>query len=64
ILHDTVEDTKITLADIDLEFGNEIAEIVKGCSEPDKSLSWEERKEHTIDYLKTASKDIRVVACA
>ena len=64
ILHDTVEDTKLTLADIDREFGSEIAVIVEGCSEPDKSLSWEDRKEHTIDYLKTATEDIRVVACA
>lgn len=64
ILHDTVEDTDITLGDIKREFGNEIAEIVAGCSEPDKTLSWEERKEHTIEYLKTAPEDIRVVACA
>jgi (p)ppGpp synthase/HD superfamily hydrolase len=64
ILHDTVEDTNITLTDIEREFGAEIAEIVAGCSEPDKSLSWEERKEHTIEFLKTASPEIRAVACA
>jgi (p)ppGpp synthase/HD superfamily hydrolase len=39
-------------------------EIVAGCSEPDKSLSWQERKDHTIEFLKTASEDIRIVACA
>ena len=64
ILHDTVEDTEITLDDIKREFGNEVAAIVAGCSETDKSLSWEERKEHTIEYLKTAPEDIRIVACA
>lgn len=64
ILHDTVEDTEITLEDIEREFGPKIAGIVAGCSEPDKSLSWEERKEHTIEYLKTAPSEIRVVACA
>jgi (p)ppGpp synthase/HD superfamily hydrolase len=64
ILHDTVEDTIITLGDIEKEFGSKIASIVDGCSEPDKSLTWEERKEHTIEYLKTAPSDIRVVACA
>lgn len=64
ILHDTVEDTNITMEDIEREFGSEIARIVEGCSEPDKSLSWEERKEHTIEFLKTASEEIRVVACA
>jgi (p)ppGpp synthase/HD superfamily hydrolase len=64
ILHDTIEDTELTIADIEREFGTEIAAIVAGCSEPDKSLSWEERKEHTIEFLKTAPVEIRVVACA
>lgn len=64
ILHDTVEDTALTLADIEREFGPEIAEIVEGCSEPNKSLPWKVRKEHTIAFLKTAKADIRVVACA
>jgi (p)ppGpp synthase/HD superfamily hydrolase len=64
ILHDTVEDTDFTLEDIEREFGSTIAEIVEGCSEPDKSLSWEKRKEHTIEFLKTASVEIRSVACA
>jgi (p)ppGpp synthase/HD superfamily hydrolase len=64
ILHDTVEDTALTLDDLKREFGEKIAEIVAGCSEPDKSLPWKERKEHTIEFLKTASEEIRVVACA
>lgn len=64
ILHDTVEDTSLTLEDIKRDFGAQIAEIVEGCSEPDKSLPWKERKEHTIDFLKTASEDIRAVVCA
>ncbi|MBT2697492.1 bifunctional (p)ppGpp synthetase/guanosine-3',5'-bis(diphosphate) 3'-pyrophosphohydrolase [Bacillus sp. ISL-40] len=64
ILHDTVEDTELTLKDIEREFGPRIARIVEGCSEPNKSLPWKERKEHTIEFLKTASEEIRVVACA
>jgi (p)ppGpp synthase/HD superfamily hydrolase len=64
LLHDTVEDTEITLEDIQREFGAKIAEMVAGCSEPDKSLSWIERKEHTLEFLKSASEDIRAVACA
>jgi (p)ppGpp synthase/HD superfamily hydrolase len=64
ILHDTVEDTSITLEDIKREFGENIAKLVEGSSEPDKSLSWKERKEHTITFLKTASEDIRAVVCA
>ncbi|MGG3564348.1 HD domain-containing protein [Neobacillus rhizosphaerae] len=64
ILHDTVMDTDLSLQDIEQLFGRNIAQIVEGCSEPDKSLSWEDRKKHTIEYLKTAPEEIRVVACA
>lgn len=64
ILHDTVEDTSLTLADIEKVFGLRIAEIVKGCSEPDKSLPWEVRKQHTIEFLKMSSMDVRSVVCA
>ena len=52
-LHDTVEDTKVTLDDIKNSFGEDIASLVEGASEPDKSLSWEERKKHTIETIKT-----------
>ncbi|WML57696.1 HD domain-containing protein [Neobacillus sp. PS2-9] len=64
ILHDTVEDTELSLQDIEPLFGRNIAQMVEGCSEPDKSLSWEERKKHTIEYLGAAPEEIRVVACA
>src|SRR4051794_27195355 len=64
ILHDTVEDTPLTLKDLKKEFGANIAEMVEGSSEPDKSLPWKNRKEHTIEFLKTASEEIRAVVCA
>ena len=64
ILHDTVEDTPLSLEDIKKEFGANIAEMVEGSSEPDKSLPWKDRKEHTIEFLKTASEEIRAVVCA
>ncbi|WP_099354009.1 HD domain-containing protein [Fredinandcohnia onubensis] len=64
ILHDTVEDTELTLTDIRDGFGDEVAELVDGCSEPDKSLPWEARKEHTISFLRAASEDNRTVVCA
>ena len=64
ILHDTVEDTEITLDHIRERFGERVASIVEGCSEPDKSASWEERKKHTLEYLRTAPWEIRLVSCA
>lgn len=64
ILHDTVEDTKITLEDIEDKFGHKIKRIVKGVSEPDRTLPWRDRKRHTIEYIKKASVDERMVICA
>ena len=64
ILHDTVEDTDLTLDDLREMFGERVAAIVEGCSEPDKSASWEERKRHTLEYLRTASWEVRAVTCA
>lgn len=64
ILHDTIEDTSMTLDPIRERFGEQVATIVKGASEPDKSLPWEDRKRHTIEFLKTASLEVRLVACA
>ena len=46
------EDTKYTIEDIKREFGDVVVSLVMGASEPDKSLSWEERKAHTIEETK------------
>jgi len=51
-LHDTVEDTKTTIEDIERIFGKRVAKLVYNASEPDNSLSWEERKTHTINFVK------------
>jgi (p)ppGpp synthase/HD superfamily hydrolase len=64
ILHDTVEDTDITLADIAEKFGVRVAAIVAGASEPDKTQPWQNRKAHTIAHLRDASMDVRMVVCA
>lgn len=63
-LHDVVEDTKYTIEDIQNEFGKKIANLVMGASEPDKTLSWEERKEHTIKETKTLPLANKLVICA
>ena len=64
ILHDTVEDTDVTLEQVRETFGARVADIVRGCSEPDKDLPWEVRKRHTIEQLPTASIEVRAVTCA
>ncbi|MBM7662084.1 (p)ppGpp synthase/HD superfamily hydrolase [Bacillus mesophilus] len=62
-LHDTVEDTEVTISEIRERFGEQVAHIVAGNTE-DKSKSWEERKQHTIDLVKTASFDIKCLIAA
>jgi (p)ppGpp synthase/HD superfamily hydrolase len=65
VLHDTVEDTAVALEEIRGLFGNEVAEIVDGCTEPEhKTRPWEERKQHTIEFMRTAPFEVRVVAAA
>ena len=64
VLHDTLEDTGLTADYIENLFGKNVAGIVVGCTEPDRSLPWEDRKQHTINYLKTAPSEIRAVSCA
>lgn len=63
-LHDVVEDTKYSIDDIEKEFGKDIASLVMGASEPDKTLSWEERKKHTIMESKNLPLRNKLVICA
>ena len=64
VLHDTVEDTPVTLRDIERDFGENVARLVAACSEPDKSGSWEDRKRHTLDLVGDAPLDVCMVVCA
>lgn len=64
ILHDTIEDTAVTLAELRSEFGQAVADLVAGATEPAKSRSWEDRKSHTLSILPTAPLDVLLVVCA
>lgn len=57
ILHDTIEDTVVTYEELKAHFGVKVANLVNAASEQDKRLPWEQRKQHTIDMLKSASLD-------
>ena len=66
-LHDTVEDTDVTLEDIRHEFGDRVASIVE--AESDKNIegvsetdTWMERKQAAIDRLRQAPLDAKIVA--
>ena len=66
-LHDTVEDTDVTVEEICQLFGDRVAELVHaesdqytdGVSEED---SWHDRKQAAIDRLASASHDAKIVA--
>src|SRR5262245_54660285 len=51
--HDVVEDADVTPAEVERVFGTRVSALVEKASEPDKSLSWRTRKEHTIARIST-----------
>lgn len=67
VLHDTVEDTDVTIDEIRAKFGERIANIVADESEKreanyDEVASWRARKEAAINHLRHASRDSKIVA--
>ena len=66
-LHDTVEDTDVTLEDLKAEFGDRVAMLVAYESEeknPEVSAreSWHARKQAAIERLARAPHDAKIVA--
>ena len=60
ILHDVVEDTPVTIEEVEAIFGREVAFLVRGATEVQKlvkirkdsdEVSWKERKQHTVHFL-------------
>lgn len=65
LLHDTVEDSNVDPAEIRSKFGDEVADIVAGCTElPKSSYRWEVRKNHHIESLRQASLAVKLVTAA
>ncbi len=66
VLHDVVEDTHFTIEDIKNQFGDKVAEIVMAETDKiynaDNNSTWFERKSATIERLKLASKEVKIVA--
>ena len=66
-LHDTVEDTDVTVEQLRAEFGERIASLVADESDvmPEgmtEEASWHQRKQAAIDRLSKASHDAKMVA--
>lgn len=62
VLHDTVEDTDVTIEDIRAEFGDRVASLVKIDSVGDDEGTWHERKQKAIDRIANAPRDAKIVA--
>lgn len=67
ILHDVVEDTSVTAEDICEEFGERVAELVKGESENKREglpaeLTWRIRKEEHIAHLTESCIEMKMIA--
>jgi len=64
ILHDTIEDTALTRADIEREFGADVAELVEGVTKLDK-IEFKTRQEAQAESFRkmmlAMSKDLRVI---
>ena len=64
-LHDTIEDTDVTAEEHSATFGPRVAALVTSVSEPDKSLPWKTRKQHTIEHLEQeADPDVLALVAA
>ena len=62
LLHDTIEDTDYTLAELRREFGDEIAELVDGVTKLDKVKYGDAAQAETVRKMVVAmSRDIRVL---
>jgi (p)ppGpp synthase/HD superfamily hydrolase len=68
LLHDAVEDQggMAVLAEIEAQFGAEVAEIVIGCSDSTglPKLPWKTRKTQYLQHLANASSSIQLVSLA
>eukprot|EP00730_Choanoeca_flexa_P006130 TRINITY_DN1208_c0_g1_i1.p1 TRINITY_DN1208_c0_g1~~TRINITY_DN1208_c0_g1_i1.p1 ORF type:complete len:204 (+),score=55.75 TRINITY_DN1208_c0_g1_i1:2-613(+) len=63
LLHDTVEDTDVTIDDIKAKFGDSVASIVAEVTD-DKGLNKHERKQRQIEHAKHISSKAKLVKLA
>lgn len=63
LLHDVVEDAGVTKEQLSKEFGIHVAQLVMDETE-DKTKSWKERKRNTLNHLKLASREGKILVLA
>ena len=60
VLHDVVEDTEVTVAELERRFGSEVASIVEELTD-DMSLPYEERKRQQVEQASQLSSKARMI---
>lgn len=70
-LHDVVEDTPVLIAEIIEKFGDKVAALVDGATEPlhlrqqqKQEDNWDERKQHTVALIRDADFELKLLSCA
>ena len=66
VLHDVVEDTNTTIDEVRNIFGDRVASLVGAetenkCENLPAQSTWKIRKQETLDHLKTASLDVKMI---
>lgn len=60
LLHDVLEDTPVTRAELEHLFGLRVAALVAAETE-DKSKTWQERKQETVEHLEHATLEEKIL---
>lgn len=63
LVHDVVEDTPMTLQEVQDQLGNEVAELVVPVTHDD-TLPWEEKKKAYIESVRAASEEVKAISVA
>jgi guanosine-3',5'-bis(diphosphate) 3'-pyrophosphohydrolase len=63
VLHDVIEDTHVTAAEVDAAFGPRVRELVEALTD-DKQLPKAERKRLQIEHMRGAAREVRLIKLA
>ena len=63
VLHDVLEDTPVTLDELNDVFGERVAGLIEAVTD-DKSLSLEQRRQKQVDMISCASPEVKLIKLA
>ena len=63
VLHDVVEDTEVTIEDVEKRFGKKVAELVE-AETVNQTIEWTERQHLMQDNVRNASPEVKAIKTA